>query len=85
MPFFYTVQDKPNFQKLIEAIKGSKNGKVVGVFAKDSFLGPFMTAWKGVLDAAKFETVSYIYIDLFMLFIVYHVFFMLGVLLFKVQ
>lgn len=51
-------RDKPNFQKLIDAIKGSKNGKVIGVFAKDSFQGPFMTAWKGVLDAAKFETVD---------------------------
>lgn len=50
--------DKPNFQKLIDAIKNSKNGKVIGIFAKDSFQGPFMTAWKGVLDAAKFETVD---------------------------
>lgn len=50
--------DKPNFQKLIDAIKKSKNGKVIGIFAKDSFQGPFMTAWKGVLDAAKFETVD---------------------------
>lgn len=50
--------DKAAFQKLVDAIKASKSGKTIGVFAKDAFPGPFMTAWKAVLEKEKFTQVS---------------------------
>lgn len=47
--------DKKNFEKITEAIKDSKNGKKLGIFVKDrDFPGPFMEAWRKVLD--KFST-----------------------------
>ena len=40
---FKADNDKKNFEKLIEAIKESKKGKTVGVFAKDAKLsGQFL-------------------------------------------
>merc|ERR1719411_2137828 len=39
-------KDKKNFSKLIEQIKASKNGKSMGVFAKDKFPGAFMDLWR---------------------------------------
>lgn len=42
-------KDKANFEKLIEAIKGSKNGKTIGVFSKDQFSNEFCDLWKSTL------------------------------------
>jgi len=49
-------QDKKNFSKLIESIKGSKKGKTMGVFAKDKFPGSFMDQWRDALKKESFET-----------------------------
>lgn len=51
-------KDKENFKKLIEVIKSSKNGKTIGVFAKDGYPGEFCEAWKAVLKENKFENVD---------------------------
>jgi nucleosome binding factor SPN SPT16 subunit len=51
-------QDKKNFAKLIDAIKGSKKGKTIGHFAKDKFPGPFMELWREALKKGGFETVD---------------------------
>lgn len=51
-------EDKANFQKLIEAIQESKNGKVVGNFSKDNFGGSFMDAWRTILKKNDFDMVS---------------------------
>lgn len=50
--------DSANFKKLIEAIKSSRNGKVIGTFAKDNFSGPFMEAWKQSIKKEDFQTVD---------------------------
>ena len=51
--------DKKNFEKISEAIKGSRNGKLVGVFDKDKgFGGAFMDAWKDVLGKSSVEDMS---------------------------
>ena len=51
--------DKKNFEKIAEAIKGSRNGKLVGVFDKDKgFSGSFMDAWKNVLGKSSVEDMS---------------------------
>ena len=51
--------DKKNFEKISEAIKGSRNGKLVGVFDKDKgFGGSFMDAWKDVLGKSSVEDMS---------------------------
>jgi nucleosome binding factor SPN SPT16 subunit len=42
---------------LVEAIKESKGGKVVGNFSKDVFPGTFMDAWRSVIKKAEFEMV----------------------------
>ena len=39
-------KDKGNFAKICQDIKGSKNGKTIGVFAKDKFPGAFMDLWR---------------------------------------
>jgi nucleosome binding factor SPN SPT16 subunit len=39
-------------------LKKSKNGKKLGVFAKDVFHGEFMDAWKDALKKEKFEYVA---------------------------
>lgn len=39
-------------------MKKSKNGKTIGVFAKDSFPGEFCELWKKALKDASFETVD---------------------------
>lgn len=52
-------EDKANFAKLIEAIKGSRKGKTLGVFSKENYPGAFMDAWRAVLRKESFETVSY--------------------------
>ena len=47
--------DKKNFEKITDAIKDSRNGKTLGVFAKDKdFPGSFMDTWRKILG--KFTT-----------------------------
>ena len=46
--------DKKNFDKIQEIIKDSKDGKIVGIFAKDKdFPGAVMDGWKKV--SGKFQ------------------------------
>lgn len=51
-------KDKNNFSKLINNIKGSNNGKSIGVFAKDKFPGGFMDLWRAALKPENFESVD---------------------------
>lgn len=51
-------KDKANFEKLIEAIKASKEGKVLGVFSKDNFPGDFCDSWRSVVKKESFENVD---------------------------
>uniref|UniRef100_A0A8C5D2X1 FACT complex subunit n=1 Tax=Gadus morhua TaxID=8049 RepID=A0A8C5D2X1_GADMO len=43
--------NKANFDKMMEAIKGSKEGKTVGVFSKDKFPGEYMKSWNDTITA----------------------------------
>lgn len=43
--------NKGNFDKMIEAVRGSKEGKTVGVFSKDKFPGEYMKSWNDTLTA----------------------------------
>lgn len=49
--------NKANFDKMIEAIKGSKDGKTVGVFSKDKFPGEYMKSWNDALNSEGLEKV----------------------------
>lgn len=49
--------NKANFEKMIEAIRGSKAGKTVGVFIKDKFPGEYMKSWNDMLTAEGLEKV----------------------------
>lgn len=55
-----TDEDKANFAKMIDVIKGSKKGKTLGVFSKENYPGAFMDAWRAAVNAESFETVSLI-------------------------
>lgn len=44
-------------EKLIDEIKKSNNGKVLGIFAKDNHSGPFVESWKNALKKHDFENV----------------------------
>lgn len=50
--------NKANFEKMIEAIRGSKAGKTVGVFIKDKFPGEYMKSWNDMLTAEGLEKVG---------------------------
>ena len=51
--------DKKNFEKIAQAIKDSKSGKTLGIFTKDKdFPGPFMDAWRNVLNKFSTEDMS---------------------------
>ncbi|XP_008316564.1 FACT complex subunit SPT16 isoform X2 [Cynoglossus semilaevis] len=50
--------NKANFDKMIEAIKGSKEGKTVGVFSKDKFPGEYMKSWNDTINAEGLEKVD---------------------------
>ncbi|XP_029944289.1 FACT complex subunit SPT16 [Salarias fasciatus] len=50
--------NKANFDKMIEAIRGSKEGKTVGVFSKDKFPGEYMKSWNDTLTAEGLEKVD---------------------------
>ncbi len=49
--------NKANFDKMIEAIRGSKEGKTVGVFSKDKFPGEYMKSWNDTITAEGLEKV----------------------------
>ncbi|MGH0142406.1 UNVERIFIED_CONTAM: hypothetical protein FKN15_049008 [Acipenser sinensis] len=50
--------NKGNFDKMVEAIKGSKEGKTIGVFSKDKFPGDFMKSWNDALNKEGLEKVD---------------------------
>ncbi|KAI2663101.1 FACT complex subunit SPT16 [Labeo rohita] len=50
--------NKVNFEKMIEAIRGSKEGKAVGVFMKDKFPGEYMKSWSDMITAEGLEKVD---------------------------
>lgn len=50
--------NKANFDKMIEAIRGSKDGKTVGVFSKDKFPGEYMKSWNDTITAEGLEKVD---------------------------
>ena len=53
---FQSDKDKANIGKLIEALKKSKKGKKLGVFAKDrNFQGEFMDSWNTAIAIERFE------------------------------
>ncbi|XP_065075906.1 FACT complex subunit spt16-like [Ochlerotatus camptorhynchus] len=51
-------KDKANFEKLLVAIKGSKDGKTLGVFSKDNFPGEFCESWRAFVKGKSFDTVD---------------------------
>ncbi|KAM9328866.1 LOW QUALITY PROTEIN: FACT complex subunit SPT16 [Gastrophryne carolinensis] len=50
--------NKASFDKMIEAINGSKKGKRIGVFSKDKFPGDFMKSWYDCLNKEGYEKVD---------------------------
>lgn len=54
--------DKDSFDKLINSIKSSKNGKSVGIFSKEKYPGAFLDAWRTEFDKGNFETVNLYFI-----------------------
>ncbi|XP_027766382.1 FACT complex subunit SPT16 [Empidonax traillii] len=50
--------NQANFEKLIEALKGSRNGRRLGVFSKDNFPGDFLRSWNECLSKEGFEKVD---------------------------
>lgn len=57
-----------NFEKMIEAIRGSKDGKTVGVFIKDKFPGEYMKNWSDMITAEGLEKVRSGYASSFFFF-----------------
>nr|XP_027230810.1 FACT complex subunit spt16-like isoform X1 [Penaeus vannamei] len=51
-------KDKANISKLVEAIKGSKGGSKIGVYAKDKFSSELIDAWRKAVKEANFEQVD---------------------------
>ena len=51
--------NKANFEKMLEALRGSKAGKRIGVFSKDKFPGEFMRSWNDALSKEGFEKVKW--------------------------
>ena len=54
---FQNDKDKSNIKTLIEAIKESKEGKTIAVYAKDKFPSELIDAWRRALKEAQFEQV----------------------------
>ncbi|KAG8596369.1 hypothetical protein GDO81_001874 [Engystomops pustulosus] len=50
--------NKANFDKMLEAIRGSKKGKRIGVFSKDKFPGDFMKSWYDCLNKEGLDKVD---------------------------
>lgn len=53
-----TDKDEANFNILTSAIKNSKKGKTLGVFAKDNYPGEFMDAWRACVKKEEFATMD---------------------------
>lgn len=53
-----TDKDEANFKTLIGAIKGSKGGKIVGMFPKENYPGEFMDSWRVVFKKESFEVMD---------------------------
>ncbi|XP_061199935.1 FACT complex subunit SPT16 [Neopsephotus bourkii] len=53
-----TESNQANFERLLEALRGSRGGKRLGVFAKDQFPGDFLRAWNECLSKEPFEKVD---------------------------
>ncbi|XP_065088586.1 FACT complex subunit spt16-like [Ochlerotatus camptorhynchus] len=51
-------KDKANFDKLLEAIKRSKNCKTLGVFSKEDFSGELCESWRVLVKDKRFNTVD---------------------------
>lgn len=47
--------DEVYYKKLLSAITGSKNGKVIGSFPKDTYPGRFYTEWRKLLEKEEIE------------------------------
>lgn len=58
--FSQNDKDKANITKLIDAIKGSKGGSKIGVYAKDKFSSELIDAWRKAVKEANFEQVSFL-------------------------
>lgn len=62
IPLVFLVRDadnnEENFKTLIGAIKGSKNGKQIGVITKETYPGAFMDSWRAALKKEEFESVD---------------------------
>lgn len=59
--FIFVMQndkDRENFGKLLGYMSGSKGGKTLGVFQKDSMVGDFCQSWKSAVDGKDFESVD---------------------------
>uniref|UniRef100_A0A8C7DIX0 FACT complex subunit n=1 Tax=Oncorhynchus kisutch TaxID=8019 RepID=A0A8C7DIX0_ONCKI len=50
--------NKVNFEKMVEAIRASREGKTVGVFSKDKFPGEYMKSWNDMITAEGLEKVD---------------------------
>ncbi|KAK3882667.1 hypothetical protein Pcinc_012963 [Petrolisthes cinctipes] len=48
-------KDKANITKLVDAIKGSKSGSKIGVYAKDKFSSELIDAWRKAVKEGNFE------------------------------
>jgi len=53
--------DEKNFDDIIEQIKMSHQGKILGVFSKDKMEGPFCEQWEHCLNQHSFTTVNFIF------------------------
>lgn len=49
-------KDQANFAKIIELIKKSREGKNLGIFAKDKATSEFVDLWKAALTSAKLDS-----------------------------
>uniref|UniRef100_A0A672LCA4 FACT complex subunit n=1 Tax=Sinocyclocheilus grahami TaxID=75366 RepID=A0A672LCA4_SINGR len=50
--------NKVNFEKMMEAVRGSRDGKTVGVFMKDKFPGEYMKSWSDMITAEGLQRVD---------------------------
>ncbi|XP_018564302.1 FACT complex subunit spt16 [Anoplophora glabripennis] len=50
--------DEAKFKILSTAIKESKNGKTIGLFAKENYTGPLMDSWRNMLRREEFEQID---------------------------
>ena len=51
-------KDEANFKSLIDAIKGSKNGKTLGIFVKENYPSDFMNAWRDHIKKENFTMID---------------------------